>query len=333
MLAAGDRASVRACVGTVLGSGRRVVPGQPRLERRARTRPVQDEVPAHPAGELAADRQAEAEAPCRVAPRSKRSKICSRVRRRDARTAVGDAHRDATARRCAHGRRAPPRPAGAWRSALSSRIRTIRADAARVGRGPRGLAAPSSVERGPRSPARSRTPPTTARQIRQLDRLCRSSTPASSRLRSSSSAASVPSRRDLARARGRPGRGRRRGPAARRARSSSAPSSISRSDASGVRSSCEAVATNARRASSCSSSRRCIVAKARAQIADLVARTVVGHRRGARTLVGHAQGDVAQAPSGGARAAMPARPRPPRRRRARRTPRPAATAGPRPGRR
>ena len=70
-------------------------------------------------------------------------------------------------------------------------------------------------------------------------------------------------------------RARRRGPARSLARSSSSRPSISRSDASGVRSSCDAVATNARRACSCSRSRCCIVAKARAR-SPTSSRGVVG---------------------------------------------------------
>ena len=67
-----------------------------------------------------------------------------------------------------------------------------------------------------------------------------------------------------------PARARPRGPGARRARSSPSSSSIPSSEASGVRSSCEAVATNARRASSCWRSRCCMWQRAR-EVADLVA--------------------------------------------------------------
>ena len=66
------------------------------------------------------------------------------------------------------------------------------------------------------------------------------------------------------------------------ARSSSSRPSISRSDATGVRSSCEAVATKVRRASSCSRRRRCMVAKARARSptsSRVVVRLQVGRPR------------------------------------------------------
>ena len=68
-----------------------------------------------------------------------------------------------------------------------------------------------------------------------------------------------------ARAPGAAGRAPRAGRAARAASSSLAPCSISPSEVSGVRSSCEAVLTNVRRDCSCAASCRCIVANARAR--------------------------------------------------------------------
>ena len=128
---------------------------------------------------------------------------------------VACARRARSARRSARGPRAPPRrrrprrsrppagahsartrtrpPAGVWRSALSRRMRTIWATP--PGSPTAHAASPSTSSCGRCRPARTSSSATTERStLAELDQLARSGTPASIRLRSSSSAASRESR-------------------------------------------------------------------------------------------------------------------------------------------
>ena len=154
---------------------------------------------------------------------------------------------------------------GAWRRALSIRMRTTRATAPGSPlpqHGPGGAGTWSSTSA---SPARSSNSAATARHSSPSSTgSSRSATSASRRLRSSSSLASRARRRSSRWAlctwrrasswSSRPSR-----------RSSSSSSIVPCSEVSGVRSSCEAVATNERRAASWRRSSRCMVASARAR--------------------------------------------------------------------
>ena len=225
------------------------------------------ELAAHPLGELAADGQAEAEAALarRRAAALEALEDPLALVVGHARAVVGD--RDvrvlAVVAR-AHADR--PRAGGARRSALSSRMRTTRATALgspRPQHGPGGGTTSRSTSRSAR--AQLELGGDRAAQLAELDGL-RAQRHAGveaaeveqlarqARQRRSSRCAP----RDLAPGvvdgRARPSR-----------RSSSSSSSMPGSEVSGVRSSCEAVATNARRASSWRRSAACIAASARAR--------------------------------------------------------------------
>ena len=250
----------------------------------------------------------------RPSARRARGRSPARARSRPARRSrgrAGSARRSARAPRAARPgprrgrsatRRAPLRsstvisaPSGLTRTALSSRIRRIRATLPGIAERPH--RAGRVVERRRRSRAR-RCPSSNSASTARLSSPSstgseRSWTWASSRLRSSRSAASRASRRDWARARSSSERASSRS-GSPPCRSSSSSSSIPSSEASGVRSSCEAVATNARRASSCCWRRLLHQRERPGQVADLVARAV-GRDLDGRPVLGEPQRGLAQA--------------------------------------
>ena len=225
--------------------------------------------PAHPLRQLARRSPARARSRSRrssALPRWKRSKMCSRSSGGHARAAVGDAHRRRACRRAA--RADLDRLAGAARSAARCRSGSARtrAQARRVGAAPstgRGRVDARARRRARRRAARTR-PPRRARSRPARPAPSAAGTAASSRERSSSSLGQRGQPPQLARGRSRPAPGRPRGRRPSR-RSSSSSSIVPWSIVSGVRSSCEAVETNERRAASWRRSSSCMRPSARAR--------------------------------------------------------------------
>ena len=254
------------------------------------------EVAVHPPRQLAPDRQAEAE-PALVrarAPRAKRSKIRSR-------SCGGTPGPPSATTTCAIPS-CVSAARGSRRRAAPCSERVVEQDARRSARRCRGRRPPrpAVARRRPRSPgrARRRAPEAPRRPSAARRRARRARCAAGCRRRCGSGRAARPPGRDsrctcASALRGlRPGAldGRR----ARARRSASSMSSITLSDASGVRSSCDAVATNARRACSCSRRRDCIVANARLR-SPISSRPRSRLELGVRAHLGDAQGRVAQA--------------------------------------
>ena len=258
MLAAGDRTPVRVVLGRRWDQAAGSCPGSRASNVAPGPGPCRTRSAAHPAGELAADGQAEAEAPAVAVLEALEHALG--VRRRDAGPVV--AHRDAHGRAGGHRDARPPRRAGAWRSALSSRIRTIRATAPGSAAAHAASGA-ASVDAGPSRPAELRDDrPRQRRRARpappQLDAGVE---PAEVEQLAGQLAEPV----GLAAARAGPGRGRRRGPAARRA----GPPRRRRASAAATPAACAARARRWPRTCAAPAParrrRRCIVAKARAR--------------------------------------------------------------------